>query len=148
MISRSQFPGRNLPPKDPARSCSRKMHLEAKSVRSSLSAGRAWSAPSREAAGGWMTLSQAEWPQIISPERVAVHGAITGFVSQAAVQGALLEIAYGEQGRRWKNCWMMAPSGVLRGGDSGSAVFTTGNAGFLGMYVGGSELVESGKALF
>src|SRR5258708_4662283 len=59
MISRSQFPGRNHPPKDPARSCSRIMHLEAKSVRSSLSAGRAWSAPSREAAGGWMTL----WPR-------------------------------------------------------------------------------------
>src|SRR5712672_181815 len=33
MISHSQVPGRNRHPKDPARSCSRIMHLEAKSVR-------------------------------------------------------------------------------------------------------------------
>ena len=39
MIGRSQFPGRNHPPKDPARSCFRTMHLEATSVRNSSSAG-------------------------------------------------------------------------------------------------------------
>src|SRR5258708_1885958 len=33
MIGRSQVPGRNHHPKDPARSCSRMIHLEAKSVR-------------------------------------------------------------------------------------------------------------------
>ena len=82
-----------------------------------------------------------------SPEFVVVHGAITGWVSQAAVQGALIEVEY-EQGRRWKNCWMMAPSGVLRRGDSGSAVFTRRDARFLGMYVGSSFLVASDKALF
>ena len=60
MIGRSQVPGRNHHPKDPARSCSRIMHLEAKSVRNSSSAGRAWSAQSREVVGGWMTLSQVE----------------------------------------------------------------------------------------
>jgi hypothetical protein len=40
------------PSKDRAGSCSRTMHLEATSARNSSSAGRAWSAPSREAAGG------------------------------------------------------------------------------------------------
>jgi len=66
MIGRSQVPGRNHHPKDPARSCSRIMHLEAimdleaKSVRNSSSAGRVWSAQSREVVGGWMTLSPVE----------------------------------------------------------------------------------------
>src|SRR5467141_3023965 len=40
MIGRSQFPGRNHHPRDPARSCFRTMHLEATSVRNSSSAGR------------------------------------------------------------------------------------------------------------
>src|SRR5258708_6074030 len=52
--------GKSRHPKDPARSCSRIMHLEAKSARNSSSAGRAWSALSREVVGGWMTLSQVE----------------------------------------------------------------------------------------
>ena len=60
MISCSQFPGRNRHPKNPARSCSRIMHLEATSARNSSSAGRAWSAPSPEVVGGWMMLSQVE----------------------------------------------------------------------------------------
>ena len=58
MIGRSQFPGRNRHPKNPARSCSRTMRLEATSARNSSSAGRAWSAPSPEVVGGWMMLSQ------------------------------------------------------------------------------------------
>jgi hypothetical protein len=58
MTGYSRFPGISRPPKDPARSCSRTMHLEATSVRSSSSAGPAWSAPSREVVGGWMMLSQ------------------------------------------------------------------------------------------
>src|SRR5260370_28023159 len=36
MIGRSQVPGRNHHPKDPARSCSRTMHLDAKSVRNRI----------------------------------------------------------------------------------------------------------------
>ena len=59
MIRRSPFPGRNRRPKDPARSCSRTTHLEATSGRSSSSAARVWSAPSREVVGGWMMSSQA-----------------------------------------------------------------------------------------
>ena len=60
MTCRSQFPGRNHRPGDPARSCSRTMHLEATLVRHSSNAGRAWSSPSHGAAGGWMMLSQVE----------------------------------------------------------------------------------------
>jgi hypothetical protein len=58
MANRSQFPGINRPPRDPARSSSRTMHREVTSVRSSSSAGPAWSAPSREVVGGWMMLSR------------------------------------------------------------------------------------------
>jgi hypothetical protein len=43
---------------------------------------------------------------------------------------------------------MMAPSGVLNSGDSGSAVFTRRDARFLGMYVGSSHLRAANKALF
>src|SRR5436305_4240931 len=60
MMCRSQFPGINRHPKDPARYCSRIMHLEATCVRSSPSAGHAWSAQSREAVGGSMMLFQVE----------------------------------------------------------------------------------------
>ena len=52
MTCRSQFPGRSHPPEDPARSCSRTMHLEATSVRqqferrarlvSAIARGRRW----------------------------------------------------------------------------------------------------------
>jgi site-specific DNA recombinase len=49
MIGRSGFPGKSRHPKDPAGSCSRTIRLEATSGRSSLSVGRAWSAPSGEA---------------------------------------------------------------------------------------------------
>jgi phosphoglycolate phosphatase-like HAD superfamily hydrolase len=59
-ISRSQFPGRNYHPGNPVRSCSRTMYLGARSVRSSSSVERAWSAPSPEVVGGWMTLSRVE----------------------------------------------------------------------------------------
>src|SRR6266404_2204848 len=76
MIGRSQFPGRNHPPKDPARSCFRTMHLEASSVRNSSSAGHAWSAQSPEVAGGWMMLSQVELPRSLNfaPVRSAACG--------------------------------------------------------------------------
>jgi hypothetical protein len=82
------------------------------------------------------------------PEPVSVRGAVTGPVSEAAVLGNLNEIGYGEEGRLWKNCWLMAPSGVLRSGDSGSAVFTRREQRFLGMYVGSSAFTASGTALF
>jgi hypothetical protein len=85
---------------------------------------------------------------LVSPEPVVVHGSITGFVLEAAVQGALNEIAYGESGRRWKCCWIMAPSGVLKSGDSGAAVFTRRDSCLLGMFVGSSYLKRSNKALF
>ena len=52
-------PWRKPPSKNPARCCSRIMRLEATSAPNSSSAGRAWSAPSPEVAGGWMMLSQA-----------------------------------------------------------------------------------------
>ena len=60
MIRRSRSPGISRRPKDPAGSCSRVTHLEATSVRGSSNAGRAWSAPSPEAAGGWMMWSLVE----------------------------------------------------------------------------------------
>ena len=46
-MDRSQFLGRNRPPRNPARSCSRKMHPEATSVRSSSSGARLVSAIAR-----------------------------------------------------------------------------------------------------
>jgi hypothetical protein len=82
-----------------------------------------------------------------SPERVVVQGAVSGFVSHAAVQGALTEIEFAKDGRSWANCWFMTPSGVLKGGDSGSAVFTRQDGRLLGIYVGSSHLVDVDMAL-
>jgi hypothetical protein len=72
--------------------------------------------------------------RFIAPERIVVYGAISGFVSRAAVMGQLVEVDYGPA--RWLNCWMVAPSGMLGSGDSGSAVFTREDNAFLGLYVG------------
>jgi len=52
------IPWQKPPSKRSRESCSRVMRLEAKSVRSNSSAGRAWSAQSPEVVGGWMMLFQ------------------------------------------------------------------------------------------
>jgi hypothetical protein len=80
------------------------------------------------------------------PEPVVAYGAISGLIKNAAVlQGALVE--GGSEGTRWKNCWMVAPSGVLTSGDSGTAVFTRKGGELLGVYVGCSFLEATGQAL-
>jgi len=93
-----------------------------------------------------------EWPvaplvtkfyrQFQSAEKVRVHGAYSGLVTRAVVQGACTILG------NWKNCWMIAPSGLLREGDSGAAVFVERDASLLGMYVAKSELPGTGLALF
>jgi hypothetical protein len=75
-------------------------------------------------------------------EKVRVHGAYSGLVTRAAVQAACSDLG------SWKNCWAIAPSGLLTGGDSGAAVFVDRDASLLGMYVAKSELPGSGTALF
>jgi hypothetical protein len=72
--------------------------------------------------------------QFQSPEKVRVHGAYSGLVTRAVVQGALTDLG------EWRNCWMVAPSGLLGDGDSGAAVFVERDASLLGMYVAKSEL--------
>ena len=71
--------GKNRHPKNPARSCSRIMHLVAKSARNSSSVAHAWSALSHEVVDGWMMLSQAERPrsQSFAPARDAASGRST-----------------------------------------------------------------------
>jgi hypothetical protein len=82
--------------------------------------------------------------RFLAPEPIVVYGAVSGLISRAAVMGALVEVDYGEA--RWLNCWLVAPSGMLRGGDSGSAVFTREDNAFLGLYVGSSGF--SSRPLF
>jgi hypothetical protein len=76
------------------------------------------------------------------PEPLVVQGAMTGFVEEAAAQGILTDLS------GWKNVWMIAPSGVLKGGDSGSPVFTRANSHLLGMYVGQSRQTVSGRSYY
>src|SRR5262249_31668835 len=80
--------------------------------------------------------------QFQSPEKVRVHGAYSGLVTRAVVQGALTDLD------EWKNCWLISPSGVLRDGDSGAAVFVDRDASLLGMYVAKSEFPGTGVPLF
>jgi hypothetical protein len=84
--------------------------------------------------------------RFLSPEPVAIHGGLSGFVPQAAVMGALIEVDYGIA--RWLNCWFIGPSGVLKSGDSGSAVFTKKDSCFLGLYVGSSNFDDGARPLF
>lgn len=77
-----------------------------------------------------------------SAEKIRVHGAYSGLVTRAVVQGALTDLG------KWKNCWMVAPSGLLSDGDSGAAVFVERDASFLGMYVAQSWLPGSGLPFF
>jgi hypothetical protein len=74
------------------------------------------------------------------PEPLVVHGAITGFVEDTIVQGILTDLS------GWKNVWMIAPSGVLKAGDSGAPVFTRANRHLLGMYVGQSRNIIFGTS--
>jgi hypothetical protein len=76
-----------------------------------------------------------------SPEKIRVHGAFSKLVSRAVVQGALSDL--GSDVMMWKDCWIVAPSGLLRDGDSGAAVFVDRDSSFLGMYVAQSELPGS-----
>jgi hypothetical protein len=79
------------------------------------------------------------------PVPVVAYGATSGEVRQAALlQGALVEGGAGEV--HWKNCWMVAPTGVLASGDSGAAVFArTGE--FMGLYVGCSRFADTGTVM-
>jgi hypothetical protein len=76
------------------------------------------------------------------PTPVTVYGARSGVVSKCAVQGALTDLG------QWKNCWMVAPSGVLKAGDSGSAIFTSHDRSLLGMYVARSRMEDTDRSLF
>lgn len=40
----------------------------------------------------------------------------------------------------WKNCWIAARPGKLRGGDYGGAVFRRKDHSFLGPYIGSSTI--------
>lgn len=77
-----------------------------------------------------------------TPERIRVHGAFSGMAGRAVVQGALTDLG------DWKNCWMVAPSGLLKDGDSGAAVFAERDGSFLGMYVAKSEFRRTQLPLF
>lgn len=77
-----------------------------------------------------------------APERIRVHGAFSGMIGRAVVQGALTDLG------EWKNCWMVAPSGLLRDGDSGTPVFVERDGSFLGMYVAKSEFRGTRLPLF
>ena len=67
-------------------------------------------------------------------ESVIVYGAQSGAVREAKVLAGALNTM-----EHWKNCWMLAPSGILKSGDSGAAVFTkNGDGKYLGTYVGSS----------
>lgn len=93
---------------------------------------------------GWpdVPLVSKLYQRFQSAEKVRVCGAYSGLVTKAVVQGALTDLGV------WKNCWMIAPSGVLRDGDSGAAVFVERDASFLGMYVAKSELPGTRLPLF
>jgi len=75
---------------------------------------------------------------------VFAHGARSGFMSDAIVVKAALT-DYGDDQYRWRNCWAVVPGGVLRPGDSGTAVFTVEDQGLLGVYVG-SARTPAGRA--
>lgn len=89
-----------------------------------------------------------------SEESVFALGARSGFVRRAGVLNAALNVQ-GDDRILWKNCWMVAPSGALRSGDSGAAVFTLAQRRFLGIYVGASRIqgqpiihyVQDGKSI-
>jgi len=90
-------------------------------------------------------LVQKKYERFRSPEKIRVHGAYSQLVTRAVVQGALTDL--GSDERMWKDCWMVAPSGLLKDGDSEAAVFVDRDSGFLGTYVAQSELPGSGLAL-
>jgi hypothetical protein len=74
------------------------------------------------------------WRRFERQEPVVAYGARSGVVKNAQTQGGL-ETFSGDDAE-WKNCWITAPTGMLRPGDSGAAVFTRSNRSFLGLYVG------------
>ncbi len=53
----------------------------------------------------------------------------------------------GDDETMWKDCWIIGPSGLLRDGDSGAAVFIVRDSSFLGTYVAQSELPGSKLSL-
>ncbi|MBL8275565.1 MAG: hypothetical protein JNL93_02605 [Pelomonas sp.] len=71
-------------------------------------------------------------------ERVYANGATSGHVDMAVLIGGLEEVAGHDI--KWRNCWLIGPSNILTGGDSGAAVFTYGSDELLGTYVGSSSL--------
>jgi hypothetical protein len=92
-----------------------------------------------------LALVSQKYERFRSPEKIYVHGAYSKLVTRAVVQGALTDL--GSDEIMWKDCWMVAPSGLLRDGDSGAAVFVDSDSSFLGLYVGQSELPGSGLPL-
>ncbi|MEA3063124.1 MAG: hypothetical protein QOJ94_2905 [Sphingomonadales bacterium] len=79
-------------------------------------------------------------------ESVFAYGARSGFMSDATIVRAAMR-SHGDEFRTWKNCWLMGPSGVLRPGDSGSAIFATADHALFGLYVGSSR-TAFGRASF
>jgi hypothetical protein len=74
-------------------------------------------------------------PRLDQEETVFAHGARSGFITDAIVVKAAMT-SHGNQRHIWKNCWLVTPGGVLRPGDSGTAVFTAADQALLGLYVG------------
>ena len=66
------------------------------------------------------------------------YGAFSGLVRNALTHGGLEQLHSGNG--IWKNCWMVAPTGILTSGDSGAAVFTRNERKFLGVYIGQSTV--------
>lgn len=83
---------------------------------------------------------------LVGDESVFAQGARSGFMSDATIVRAALR-SHGDEFRTWKNCWLMGPGGVLRPGDSGTAIFSTVDHALLGFYVGSSR-TALGRASF
>ena len=97
-------------------------------------------------AAGYAAPATGVFPGFTRPEPVVAYGAISGAVDEGAVlQGALVEGGSGQF--NWKNCWMLGPATLLTSGDSGTAVFTLKSSKFLGLFVGTSYFVSSGRSI-
>jgi len=78
-----------------------------------------------------VSLVWRKYERFKSPEKIWVHGAFSKLVLKAVVQGALTDL--GSDQMMWKDCWIVAPSGLLTDGDSGAAVFVERDSSLLGM---------------
>ena len=97
-------------------------------------------------AASYATPRTGIFPGFNRPEPVVAYGAFSGPVDEGAIlQGALVEGGSGQF--NWKNCWMLAPATLLTSGDSGTAIFTRKGGEFLGLFVGTSYFVSSGRSI-